>query len=201
MSHARGQDGDAVMPDGSTSSSGIASIVCTSDSPATTAEVGRRLATLLGPGDVISLAGPLGAGKTCLVQGLAGGLGVAVRVTSPTFVLVRRYDGDLPLVHVDAYRLARATDLAGLDDDVLDETVVTCVEWGDSVREALPLDRLDVRIDIAGDHADAPRTILLAPSGASWTRRAPEVHRLIAGVLNGAGADTAVGVGADGVAE
>lgn len=189
------------MPDGPTSNSGSAPLVCPSDSPATTAEVGRRLATLLGPGDVVSLAGPLGAGKTCLVQGLAGGLGVVVRVTSPTFVLVRRYDGDLPLVHVDAYRLGRATDLAGLDDDVLDETVVTCVEWGDSVREALPLDRLDVRIEIAGDHADAPRIIVFTPSGPTWTRRAAELHQLVASVLNGAGADTAVGVATEGVAQ
>jgi tRNA threonylcarbamoyladenosine biosynthesis protein TsaE len=194
MSHASGQDGDAVMPDGTTSSSGAASIVGTSDSPATTAEVGRRLAALLGPGDVISLAGPLGAGKTCLVQGLAGGLGVAVRVTSPTFVLVRRYDGDLPLVHVDAYRLDRATDLAGLDDDVLDETVVTCVEWGDSVREALPLDRLDVQIGVAGDHGDAPRLILLTPSGPAWTERVPALQRMVVSVLDAADADAAVGV-------
>jgi tRNA threonylcarbamoyladenosine biosynthesis protein TsaE len=182
MSDARGQDGDAVMPGEPTSNWDSAirdsvSISSASDSPAMTAELGRRLAALLVAGDVISLAGPLGAGKTCLVQGLARGLEVPVRVTSPTFVLVRRYEGTLPLVHVDAYRLGGATDLLGLDDDVLDETVVTCVEWGDSVREALPLDRLDVRIGIAGDHGDAPRTILFTPNGTRWARRVGALHR------------------------
>jgi tRNA threonylcarbamoyladenosine biosynthesis protein TsaE len=163
------------MPDGSISGM--------SATPAMTAELGRRLAVLLIPGDVIALAGELGAGKTCLVQGLARGLEVGVRVTSPTFVLVRRHEGRLPLVHVDAYRLGRASDLAALDDDVLDETVVTCVEWGDSVREALPAERLDVHIGIAGDHGDAPRAIRFTPNGATWLRRAAQLQRVVTSVL------------------
>ena len=151
-----------------------------STSPQDTARLGQLLAELLAPGDVVALAGPLGAGKTCLVQGLARGLGVTARVTSPTFVLVRRHEGRLPLVHVDAYRLGGAADLATLDDDVLDETVVTCIEWGDVVRAALPDDRLEVRLEVAGEHGDAPRRIVLGAAGAGWYRRADALELLVA---------------------
>jgi len=154
-----------------------------------TAALGARLASLLEAGDVVSLAGPLGAGKTRFVQGLADGLGVEGRVTSPTFVLVRRYAGRLPLLHCDAYRLERTGDLGELDDDLLADDVVTCVEWGDAVAAALPSERLEVLIvprperrradagvagaDVAGvAGADvAPREVSLVGHGASWARR------------------------------
>ncbi len=146
-----------------------------SDGPGATAALGSALAELLAPGDVLLLSGPLGAGKTRFVQGLAKGLGVLTRVTSPTFVLVRRHEGRVPLVHVDAYRLGEARDLRTLDDDVLDTTVVTCVEWGDTVREALPADRLECDLRVDGDHGDAPRTITLVSVGESWASRAEQL--------------------------
>jgi tRNA threonylcarbamoyladenosine biosynthesis protein TsaE len=139
--------------------------------PDATAALGRGLADLLVPGDVLALVGPLGAGKTRLVQGIAAGLGVAGRVTSPTFVLVRRHEGRVPLVHVDAYRLAGPHDLRTLDDDVLDETVVTCVEWGDTVRAALPADHLECEVRVDGPDAASPRLIMLHPSGPGWIGR------------------------------
>lgn len=146
-----------------------------SDDPDATAALGRALAELLAPGDVLLLSGPLGAGKTRFVQGLAAGLGVPTRVTSPTFVLVRRHEGRVPLVHVDAYRLGEARDLRTLDDDVLDTTVVTCVEWGDTVRAALPADRLECDLRVDGDHGDAPRTITIVSIGRSWASRAEQL--------------------------
>jgi tRNA threonylcarbamoyladenosine biosynthesis protein TsaE len=143
--------------------------------PDATAELGGELAAILVPSDVLMLTGPLGAGKTRLVQGVAAGLGVTGRVTSPTFVLVRRHEGRIPLVHVDAYRLADARDLLTLDDDVLDSSVVTCVEWGDTVRDALPTDRLECDVRVEGDHGDAPRSLTLDLIGARWTDRGAEL--------------------------
>jgi tRNA threonylcarbamoyladenosine biosynthesis protein TsaE len=143
----------------------------TSPDPSTTTAIGAALAAHLEPGDVIALAGPLGAGKTCFVQGVALGLGVTERVTSPTFVLVRRHAGRVPLVHADVYRLEHVQDLHGLDDDVLAPDVVTCIEWGDAVLAALPATRLDVTLSLAGADAHAPRRIELAGAGADWTRR------------------------------
>jgi tRNA threonylcarbamoyladenosine biosynthesis protein TsaE len=139
--------------------------------PDATAAVGGAIAPLLAPGDVVVLTGPLGAGKTRLVQGLAAGLHVPGRVTSPTFVLVRRHAGRFPLVHVDAYRLDGAAALETLDDDVLADDVVTCVEWGEHVASALPVDRLDIILAIDGDVGDAPRTILLDARGPTWLQR------------------------------
>jgi tRNA threonylcarbamoyladenosine biosynthesis protein TsaE len=137
-----------------------------------TAALGRGVAGLVVPGDVVALTGPLGAGKTRFVQGFAAGLDVPGRVTSPTFVLVRRHAGTIPLVHVDAYRLDDAADLATLDDDVLAADVVTCIEWGEHVAAALPDERLDVRIIVDGDVGDAPRDVTLTPRGARWEARA-----------------------------
>jgi len=152
--------------------------VLISTSPEATARLGAAIGALLGPGDVVSLAGPLGAGKTRLVQGLASGLGVRDRVTSPTFVLVRHHAGRVPLVHVDVYRLEHVGDLATLDDDVLAADVVTCVEWGDAVAGALPSERLDVRLDVLGEAADSPRGITLGPHGPSWVGRAATLHEV-----------------------
>jgi tRNA threonylcarbamoyladenosine biosynthesis protein TsaE len=142
-----------------------------SSHPDATAAVGGAIASTVTPGDVIVLTGPLGAGKTRLVQGLAAGLEVAARVTSPTFVLVRRHAGRIPLVHVDAYRLEDARELVTLDDDVLADDVVTCIEWGGRVEEALPAERLDCELRIDGDHGDAPRVLTLTGRGERWVRR------------------------------
>ena len=104
-------------------------------------------------GDLIGLVGPLGAGKTLLVQGLARGLGVAGPVTSPSYALVARIDGGrCPLVHADLYRVAREAELAelGLDDAIADGAVVV-VEWIDRHPTALPADRLELRLSHDGD--------------------------------------------------
>jgi tRNA threonylcarbamoyladenosine biosynthesis protein TsaE len=118
--------------------------------------LGERLATGLRAGDLVVLSGPLGAGKTALVRGLARGLGVAGPVTSPTFVIAREHrpqDGGagVPLVHVDAYRLGTAGDVAAeLDDLDLDTDLadaVVAVEWGEGVAERLSARHLLVRLE------------------------------------------------------
>jgi len=149
-----------------------------------TAAVGAALSGLVRAGDVIVLTGPLGAGKTRFVQGLAAGLGVAARVTSPTFVLVRRHSGRIPLVHVDAYRLDDARDLLALDDEVLDAGVLTCIEWGETVARALLDERLDCIFAVEGEHGDAPRSLTLIAHGSGWSDRMgelrSELERLVA---------------------
>ncbi|WEB42005.1 tRNA (adenosine(37)-N6)-threonylcarbamoyltransferase complex ATPase subunit type 1 TsaE [Streptomyces yunnanensis] len=130
-------------------------------SPDQMQELGRRLAPLLRPGDLVLLSGELGAGKTTLTRGLGEALGVRGAVTSPTFVIARVHPsltGGPALVHVDAYRLDGGLDeMEDLDLDVsLPESVVV-VEWGDGKVEELAEDRLHVVIGRAvGGGADAP---------------------------------------------
>ena len=114
---------------------------------ADTEALGERVAAGLGAGDLVVLAGPLGAGKTAFVRGLARGLGVRGPVTSPTFVIARVHRGGrLPLVHVDAYRLGSVADVDDLDLDASTEDSVTVVEWGEGVAERLADRHLLVRL-------------------------------------------------------
>lgn len=116
-------------------------------------ELGRRLAKLLRPGDLVLLTGRLGAGKTTLARGLGEGMGVRGAVTSPTFVIARVHpplDGGPALVHVDAYRLGGGLEeMDDLDLDVSLTDSVVVVEWGDGKVEELSEDRLHVVIDRA----------------------------------------------------
>ena len=114
--------------------------------------LGRRLASVLLPGDLVVLSGDLGAGKTTLVQGIGAGLGVRGPITSPTFVIARVHpslSGGPALVHVDAYRLDSPAEVDDLDLDASLETSVTVVEWGGGLVEDLAPDRLDVGIALA----------------------------------------------------
>jgi tRNA threonylcarbamoyladenosine biosynthesis protein TsaE len=125
--------------------------------PAATSALGRALATAAEPGDLICLWGDLGAGKTHLAKAFGAGIGVAETITSPSFILMAEYKGRLPLFHLDLYRLSSAADAlgGGLIDD-RQSLGVTLVEWPDRLADALPVERLDVVIDGAGDE---PRTI------------------------------------------
>jgi tRNA threonylcarbamoyladenosine biosynthesis protein TsaE len=115
--------------------------------PEETRKVAAALAELLVPGDVVSLTGDLGAGKTCFVQGAARALGVEDAVASPTFVLVREYRGDLPVYHVDVYRLDRLQEVIDLGfEDLLDPSGVVFIEWGDVIDALLPDSYLEVRL-------------------------------------------------------
>ena len=134
-----------------------------------TREFGRRLAGLLRPGDLVVLAGPLGAGITALTQGIGAGLGVPGPVTSPTFVLARVHRGGrVPLVHVDAYRLAGMADVDDLDLDATTGEAVTVVEWGHGLVEQLADEHLVVKLDRRDDDV---RTARLVPVGAGWEQR------------------------------
>jgi tRNA threonylcarbamoyladenosine biosynthesis protein TsaE len=143
--------------------------------PEETMDFGRALGRALRAGDLVLLAGPLGAGKTTLTRGISDGLGVGGRVSSPTFVLARVHPAGpagVPLVHVDAYRLGG--DLSQLDDLDLDtdlERSAIVVEWGEGSAERLSEDYLVVRLDRREDDA---REVTLEPHG-TWADRVPEL--------------------------
>ncbi|NTU72184.1 MAG: tRNA (adenosine(37)-N6)-threonylcarbamoyltransferase complex ATPase subunit type 1 TsaE [Coriobacteriia bacterium] len=131
-------------------------LIITTDSEAATQTAGRALAPLLTAGDVLVLSGDLGAGKTQLTKGIAGGLGVSEPVTSPTFNLLLVHEGRLPLYHFDLYRLDSAAQLEDLDYwGTLESGGVSVVEWGDRFADAIPADCVIARIRITGDDSRA----------------------------------------------
>lgn len=141
-----------------------------------TRSFGRRLASVLRPGDLVLLTGPLGAGKTAMAQGIGAGLGVQGAITSPTFVIARVHRGPVPMVHADAYRLGDRPDpRAEIDDLDLDASAgdaVTVVEWGEGLAEQLNDEYLQVRIDRRDDDT---RVVDLIPHGADWETRIKDI--------------------------
>jgi len=143
--------------------------------PVDTREFGRRLAAVLRPGDLVIVDGPLGAGKTVLVQGIAVGLGVRGEVTSPTFVIARIHRADpgrVPLVHVDAYRLGGIAEVDDLDLDTSLDDAVTVVEWGEGKVEQLSDAHLIVRLRRQDDDT---RTVELVGVGGDWSVRIGQI--------------------------
>ncbi len=137
-----------------------------SHSPESTQKIGYIMGKLAVPGDVLLLQGKLGAGKTCLTQGIALGLGIDDYVLSPTFVIMRELFGRLPLYHIDLYRLdniEESIDL-GLDDYFYGDGL-SVVEWAEKAMNIMPRKHLLVRIDYIGD---TERRLLLKPSGERY---------------------------------
>ena len=124
-----------------------------------TEQLGRRLGQALMPGSVIAYTGDLGAGKTAFTRGLAAGLEIPERVTSPTFTIVNEYEGGrLPLFHFDMYRLGSADELFDIGwEDYLARDGVCAVEWSENIEEAL--DEEPIRIDIRRGEHDNQRRI------------------------------------------
>ena len=138
------------------------------ESPNDTEALGSRVAASLRPGDVVVLAGGLGAGKTLFTRGLATGLGVDEPVTSPSFVLVREYrSGFTPLVHVDVYRLGSINEFDDLDVLEMSKNGVLVIEWGEAVESVLPSDHLRVEFRV---HPDDSRTLRFVGEG-TWRSR------------------------------
>jgi tRNA threonylcarbamoyladenosine biosynthesis protein TsaE len=137
-----------------------------------TRALGAALSSILRPGDLVVLTGPLGAGKTAFAQGVGAGLAVRGEVTSPTFVIARVHPGRIALVHVDAYRLGGVADPIGeidaLDLDATMDESVTLVEWGEGLVERLVDAHLQVRLERRDDES---RTATLVPHGGDWPSR------------------------------
>jgi tRNA threonylcarbamoyladenosine biosynthesis protein TsaE len=153
-----------------------------------TIRLAGAIAPLLRAGDVIVLAGGLGSGKTTFARGLGRALGIDEPVVSPTFTIVREYEGRLPLVHVDVYRLDRVQELHDIGlEELIEDRAVTLVEWGDVVAAYLPAERLDVRLDPGS--GDDDRTITITPRGPSWRAREDGLDA----ALDGTGTTAAAG--------
>jgi tRNA threonylcarbamoyladenosine biosynthesis protein TsaE len=138
-----------------------------------TRALGARLGAMLRAGDLVVLSGPLGAGKTALVQGIGTGMGVQGRIASPTFVIARVHPAGTPggpaLVHVDAYRLGSLDEVDDLDLDVDAQSSVTVVEWGAGLVEQLADARLEITLERAAESEQ--RTATLIPHGGDWAAR------------------------------
>jgi len=147
------------------------SLVASTSGADQTKALAAALAPLACPGDLVLLAGELGAGKTAFTQGFAAGLGVDEPVTSPTFTLVRTYPGGrLKLHHVDVYRLDHLQEALDLGlAEMVDDVAVTLIEWGDVVAPALPGDFLEV--GLAYGSSDDERTLSLRSVGRRWSAR------------------------------
>jgi len=142
------------------------SLELTTRSPEQTQEFGTRLGKIARPGDVILLVGKLGAGKTCLTQGIAWGLGIKEYAASPSFVLVRELYGRLPLYHLDFYRLENLAEIAelGLDEYFYGQGI-SVVEWAEKALSLLPPENLLIEMEYI---ADNERRLKLKPSGKRY---------------------------------
>ena len=140
-------------------------ILIHSTSPHTTLELGKSIGKGLAPGDVIALIGELGAGKTVFTKGIALGLGIKGDkiVVSPSFTLVNRYFGKIPLYHIDLYRLNSSSELKDLGlEEFIYGNGVTVIEWAQKFPEILPQELLEISFEILGEKK---RGIKIKPIG------------------------------------
>ena len=148
-----------------------ATIDLSTTQPEATAAIGAALASFLRQGDVISLTGDLGAGKTTFVQGAAHALGVEEAVLSPTFTLVREYRGSVPVYHLDVYRLDRIQDVIDLGfEEILDQGGIVFIEWGDAVEALLPEAHLQIELTMPDEDPDR-RHVTVSGRGRAWAER------------------------------
>ena len=142
-----------------------------------TEQIGEQLGKLAYPGMVVLLSGDLGAGKTAFVRGVARGLGVKGPVTSPSFTLAEEHQGQMPLYHLDVYRLNSPSELLDIGyEEYVYGNGITLIEWGDLVRELLPAEHLEVRIMGTG----ALRELTFIPFGADYTDLVEELTKNVA---------------------
>ena len=117
-----------------------------------TVELGRKIGAFLLPNDVVALIGPLGAGKTTLIQGIAEGIGVKDYVTSPTFIIINEYQGRFPFYHVDLYRLEKLSEIEDLGiEEYFNRGGVCVIEWAEKLKELLPKKAEKIEIEVVSE--------------------------------------------------
>ena len=150
----------------------------TSHTPQETERIGSLLGEMLIRGDIIALAGELGAGKTTLVRGMAQGMGIeGTEVASPSFTLVNEYEGPLPLFHLDLYRLEDERELLGIDyDEYIRGDGVAVIEWADRIPQAVPRETLWIRLRYRGAEL---REIVFQAQGDRYEKIVEELQRKV----------------------
>ncbi len=138
-----------------------------------TKTLARKLAQLLRPNSVITLTGDLGVGKTTFTKGLGEALGIKRTINSPTFTIVKSYHAEIPLHHIDAYRLEDSEEDIGFDDYFFDQAI-TVVEWPQFIDSFLPKDRLEISIERLGEES---RLFKLNPIGLYYEKVCEELVR------------------------
>jgi len=164
------------------------------ESPGETQKVGEIIGRNARPGDIFLLTGPLGAGKTCLCQGIAQGLDVPENLRSPTFVLMTRHQGRLVLHHLDLYRINdpwEAWDL-GLDEQLMGDGVCV-VEWADKAAELFPAESCWIELDYGPGESCRRLTISATPISEAACRYEPLIRRLKAAFHLNADAESPAG--------
>lgn len=137
-----------------------------------TEQFARQLAPLLSPPDVLTLEGDLGAGKTTFTQALAKALGVKRTVSSPTFTIMKQYEGRVPFNHLDVYRLEHSDEDLGWEE-IFEGDAISVVEWAHFIEEDLPKERLEIRLTRDGETS---RTIRLFPKGERFENICKELQ-------------------------
>lgn len=163
-------------------------LVCNTYSAEETRIVGASLSPVLLPGDVISLSGDLGAGKTAFVQGVAVALGAERGVTSPTFTIVHEYEARYPIVHLDVYRLNSFQEVLDLGfEEYLDPRSIVLIEWGEAIAPMLPRRHLEIEMRRAKDpEADDERCLIFRPHGPEWIGKVQAMRSTAETLLNAA---------------
>ncbi len=116
------------------------------------------------PNMIICLNGELGSGKTMFTKGIANALGINENITSPTFTIIKEYEGELPLYHMDVYRLDGNTDGIGIEE-YFNKGGVVVIEWADTIKDILPKERLDIKFKVLDENK---RMLILKPYGAKY---------------------------------
>lgn len=129
-----------------------------------TIEIAQNIESEKFPNMVICLNGELGSGKTMFVKGIANALGINEVITSPTFNIIKEYDGELPLYHLDVYRLDEASNDIGIEE-YFSKGGIVVIEWAENIKDILPEERLDVKIKVLGENK---RSLVFQPYGQKY---------------------------------